>query len=227
MGLPVFISWSGDQSKSFALHMKEWIPEVLQNTETFMSDDIAAGARWSNEIAQSLEKSGYGVICLTQENLVAPWILYEAGALSKMVTSSFVTPILIGVERSKVQFPLQQFQSVTVEKNELFKLFVSINSRCDAPLEELRLRKTFERSFSDYEQKFHDLSNVTKHKTAHNRLDKDSDTNSAAALNEVLKSMQSIQVMLSNPDNLFPTPRFERIIENLRRELLLENSRSR
>ena len=64
--------------------------------------DIDAGERWSNSVQKELEEPRFGILCLTQDNLTAPWILFEAGALAKTVQNTYVCPYLIDVapERS-------------------------------------------------------------------------------------------------------------------------------
>ena len=56
------------------------------------SEDIAEGARWSTEIAKELESSNFGIIFVTKENVHSPWINFEAGALSREIEKSHVTP---------------------------------------------------------------------------------------------------------------------------------------
>jgi hypothetical protein len=46
------------------------------------------------------------VICLTPENLTAPWLLVEAGDLSKLLKDAYVFTYLIDVEPTAVTGPL-------------------------------------------------------------------------------------------------------------------------
>jgi hypothetical protein len=39
----------------------------------------------ANEISKELEQSKIGIIAMTEENLTSPWIMFEAGAISKVV----------------------------------------------------------------------------------------------------------------------------------------------
>lgn len=81
----VFLSWSGERSRAAASALSELLPDVMPALSPWMSEhDIAAGARWGHELAVRLEDAGFGVICLTPENIGVPWLLYEAGALSTL-----------------------------------------------------------------------------------------------------------------------------------------------
>ena len=128
--MKVFLSWSGDLSHKVACAFREWIPSVIQAVVPYVSsEDIDKGTRWSTDIANELAESSYGVICVTKENLMAPWVHFEAGALSKSIDKSNVTPFLFGVKRSEVQGPLLQFQSTIFEKDDIHKLLKSLNQR--------------------------------------------------------------------------------------------------
>lgn len=82
--MDIFLSWSGIKSKKIAKAFKEWLPTILQALKPFYSsEDIAKGKRWSPELAKKLNDNNYGIIIMTDENTQAPWILFEAGALSK------------------------------------------------------------------------------------------------------------------------------------------------
>jgi len=127
--MKVFISWSGQASKQIAEIFRTWIPAVIQAVKPYYSpNDIEKGTRWSVEIAKELESSRFGIICLTKENLDAPWIMFEAGALSKNLDRAKVCPFLFGVEPADVQGPLVQFQAARFEKSEVKKLMKAINT---------------------------------------------------------------------------------------------------
>jgi len=143
--MKVFLSWSGCRSKAVALALKNWLPLVLQYVNPWVSDqDIIAGDRWAVELGRELDTSNFGIICLTTENLTAPWILFEAGALSKSLTLGAVCPYLVGVDYSDLTGPLAQFQSKKAEKESTKQLLVSINSRAVTPLDTNRLDVMFE-----------------------------------------------------------------------------------
>lgn len=96
MATKVFISWSGELSRKLGEALRNWLPAALQFVKPYFSpEDIEKGAKWGSEISKELETSNIGVICLTSENTEKPWILFEAGALSKRVVFAHYCLILI------------------------------------------------------------------------------------------------------------------------------------
>lgn len=153
--MKVFISWSGDKSKQIASAFKEWIPAVIQAAKPYFSpNDIDKGARWSNEIAKELEASKIGIICLTADNLEAPWLMFEAGALSKSKEIARVCPILFGVEPTDLAGPLVQFQAAPFSKDEIHKVIKTINSQLgESALDPNVVDSVFEKWWPDLEEK--------------------------------------------------------------------------
>src|SRR5690349_13184449 len=93
-----FISWSGECSRAVASILRNWLPDVIHNVEPWMSvSDIAAGDRWGSQVQHMLKECRFGVICVTPDNLTAPWLMFEAGALSKAIQVTYVCPFLIGL----------------------------------------------------------------------------------------------------------------------------------
>lgn len=126
--MKVFISWSGDMSRELGEVLRTWIPAVIQQVKPYFTpNDIEKGTRWSSDIASELSESRVGVICLTKDNLEKPWIMFEAGALSKQLDSSHVCPILFDVDSSDLKGPLVQFQSTPFNRSEIKKLITTIN----------------------------------------------------------------------------------------------------
>ncbi|WP_171058094.1 toll/interleukin-1 receptor domain-containing protein [Modestobacter altitudinis] len=143
--MKVFLSWSGDVSKQVAGLLREWLPLVINEIEPFMSsEDIDKGSRGLSRIASELQNSDHGIVVVTEENCEKPWINFEAGALSKVVEESRVTPLLFGVEYTQITGPLTQFQHVLPQKEDIRRLLDSINRDCDRPLSESMLGKAFD-----------------------------------------------------------------------------------
>ncbi|OMF01216.1 hypothetical protein BK124_00625 [Paenibacillus amylolyticus] len=155
MNLKLFISWSGEKSREIAVVLREWLPMVMQSIKPYVSsEDIFKGGRWSNDVSSELQDSNFGIIVVTKENVYAPWIQFEAGALSKSMSSSRVCPILIDVKISEISEPFKQFQATTFRKDDVKKLIVSINkANHDAELEEKRLEAIYETMWQHLEEK--------------------------------------------------------------------------
>lgn len=127
--MQIFITWSGETSKKVAEALKGWLPKVIQAASTFMSEaDIESGDRWGPELSTRLEGCDFGILCLTPTNLQAPWVLFEAGALSKSVEKARVVPFLVGLETSDLTYPLAQFQGRRADEAGVTKVLQSINS---------------------------------------------------------------------------------------------------
>lgn len=156
--MKVFISWSGERSKAIASALRDFIPDALQDVETWMSEhEIAAGSRWANELTEALEGSSFGIICLTPENLTAPWLLFEAGSLSKSIDNSRVIPYLFNLGPADVQFPLAQFQGAVADQPGTLKLLEGINGTLENPLPTERLKRIFERWWPDVEMRIREI----------------------------------------------------------------------
>lgn len=126
--MDIFISWSGERSGAFAQCLRLWLPKVIQSLKPWISaSDVEKGARWLKEVSERLEKTNFGILCLTPESLTEPWVVFEAGALSKALGSSSVCPILLGFSPSELRGPLSQFQATMFNKTDMLKLLKSIN----------------------------------------------------------------------------------------------------
>ncbi len=158
--MKVFISWSGERSKAVAQALRDWLPNVIQVVEPWMSEaDIAKGARWGLDMARELDETRVGIICLTPENLNAPWILFEAGALSKKrfaeaSEASYVCTYLFNMVPAGVEEPLAQFQhTIANKKEDTSKLVQTINSVLgDDALPEEHLKRAFEKWWPELEK---------------------------------------------------------------------------
>lgn len=153
--MDIFISWSGSLSKKIAEALREWIPCVVQAAKPYYTpDDIAKGQRWSTEIATKLEQAQIGIFILTPENISAPWIMFEAGAISKNIGSASVCPILFNVSPVDIQGPLLQFQCASFSNSEFYKLIQVINQKLGSNcLDDATLKSSFNKWWPDLEEK--------------------------------------------------------------------------
>jgi hypothetical protein len=159
MATKVFISWSGELSRKLGEALRSWLPSSLQFVRPYFSpEDIEKGTKWSTEISKELETSNVGVICLTQDNTEKPWILFEAGALSKSLDKAKVCTLLFNLEPADVKGPLTIFQSTRFVSEDFKRLVVSINNSAgDSKLEPGVLDSVFEMWWPKLEQQIGDI----------------------------------------------------------------------
>ncbi len=143
--MEIFVSWSGKRAEQLAGILRDWLPKVIQSLRPWISaSDIEKGARWLNDVSEKLNNTNFGILCLTPENLNEPWILFEAGALSKALGSSSVCPVLYDFRPSELKGPLSQFQATVIDKDDMLKLLQTINREIgEARLSENQLTEAF------------------------------------------------------------------------------------
>ncbi len=159
--MKIFLSWSGIKSKAVAETLKNWIPQIIQAVDPWISVDIDKGRRWSSEISNQLEESRFGVICLTRDNLESTWIHFEAGALSK-TKDAYVWTLLLDIKPADVQPPLGSFQHTTRAKDDIRKLVHTINSAVQEEGErgpsETILNSLFDKLWSELEEQLQKIA---------------------------------------------------------------------
>lgn len=177
MASKVFISWSGDLSKKLAEEVRLWLPGVLQFVKPYFTpNDIEKGTRWSTEIASELESSNAGIICLTKDNITKPWILFEAGALSKNFGKANVCTILFNLDNTDLTGPLTSFQSTRFDKTDIKQLLTTINNTgLDSKLEAGVLNDVFEMWWPKLESKINEIlkTHVEEKKNKNVRSERD------------------------------------------------------
>lgn len=146
----IFISWSGSRSQAVAEALKAWLPKVVKGAKPWISaQDIEKGTRGSIELGKALQMST-AISCITPENKNAPWILFEAGALSKTIDqkTKFWT-YLVDLSVDELNDPLKTFQATTaVDKESNRRLVQSINITVNAtPVPEAALNQSFEKNW--------------------------------------------------------------------------------
>jgi hypothetical protein len=123
MDVKVFISWSGEPSKSIARALREWLPTVAQHVKPWMSDEeIKSGTRWNDQVARALDDTDYGVVCVTRVNQHQPWLMFEAGALAKCLDVGRVVPLCLDLAPAEVVGPLDAFQGRSLDEEGMRRL---------------------------------------------------------------------------------------------------------
>lgn len=144
--MKVFISWSGLRSRHLAEALRNWLPKVIQSLDPWMSEgDIASGSRWLPEVSNELGNAKVGILCVTPENQTNPWLVFEAGALSKTLEQTFVCPLLYDMTPSQLSGPLAQFQATGFDKDGVFRVVTNLNAALPSrPLSSAGLADIFE-----------------------------------------------------------------------------------
>jgi TIR domain len=147
----IFISFSGNNSKKVAELIYEYLPLLIQSTKPLISiEDIKKGALWPNELMTLLIESKFGIICVTQDNINNPWLLFEAGAIAKSANLSVYT-LLLGCDPQALKGgPLEFFQATIADDKDDFKrLLHEINKKLDKKIEERNLDRLFNMLWTD------------------------------------------------------------------------------
>lgn len=201
--MKIFISWSGNKSQEVAKILKQWIPCVIQSVEPYFSSaDIDKGARWSTDIAKELQDASFGILCVTKDNLSSSWLNFEAGALSKSIEQSKVCPFLVDLKPSDItDSPILQFQMANATRDDVFKLFKSINLNLgDTKLSEDVLSTTFDTFWPKIEESLKAVASITDTATTIKKETKDAQE----PIEEILELIRYQHKLLKSPTDLLP-----------------------
>ena len=154
--MKVFLSWSGNRSKEVASLLSDWLCCVIQAARPWISTrDLDRGSLWFGEINDQLKDTTVGIICLTQENKARPWILFEAGALAKGLSTSRVCTLLIDRDPKDIEDPLAQFNHTFPTCDSIYGLVKTLNSTLGASGLDIRvLDQVFKTYWPQFEEKF-------------------------------------------------------------------------
>ena len=195
--MKLFISWSGEFSQKVAKKLSIWIPTIIQSVEVFYSsDDIAKGENWGTRLDNALSDCSFGIICLTPENIAAPWIHFEAGALSAALNAR-ISAVMLGVNPSALKGPLTRYQNTIFEREDFFQLFQSINDASERPLKPEILKNAFDNAWEKLEP---EINNIIKQYAASNTVPAEADSNSdSEAIQEILRILRKSVNSQSEP----------------------------
>lgn len=121
------------------------------------------GSIWFSEIGAAINSVNNGIVCLTKENLTAPWILFEAGALARNFGSNRVCTFLIDVKPKDVSDPLAQFNHTLPTKESMFQLVKTLNERLEgSKLSDTMLQREFDLNWNLFESEFQKIMTETR-----------------------------------------------------------------
>jgi hypothetical protein len=164
IGMKVFLSWSGQRSKEVANLLSDWLCCVIQASRPWISTrDLDRGSLWFGEINDQLKDTTVGIICLTQENKTRPWILFEAGALAKGLSTSRVCTLLVDLEPKDIEDPLAQFNHTFPTRESVLGLVKTLNSTLASNgLDNRILEQVFNTYWPQFEKRFADILSSTE-----------------------------------------------------------------
>jgi hypothetical protein len=87
----------------------------------------------------------------------SPWVLFEAGALTKSLDTSKVIPLLLDLEFSDISGPLAQFQAKKLTKAGVSEVVHSLQVSADDPVPDERSKQLFEALWSELEKRIADI----------------------------------------------------------------------
>lgn len=187
--MKVFISWSGEQSHALAQALHEWLPLVLHYVEPWLSQaDINAGDRWGPKVAEELATTNFGIICITKDNINAPWLLFEAGALAKSLEDGKVIPLLWDIDEKEITYPLAQFQAKKVEKKGVSDVISAINKCAEPSVPDVRLNQLFDSLWASLETR---ITEIPKKPTPTKHARKESEI-----LEELVSGVRGLEMRL-------------------------------
>lgn len=141
----MFISWSGNPK--IAEELKKSITDAFStsNLSVFVSsENISTGEEWFAAIKRNLQDSIMTLVCVTRDNINAPWLYFEAGASqfhnysntdkSEEMRKKLLMVILFDMELPEGS-PLKAYNYIRWGNDGFTKLFKDINNRLIAERE--------------------------------------------------------------------------------------------
>jgi catechol 2,3-dioxygenase-like lactoylglutathione lyase family enzyme len=154
--MDVFLSWSGAESFAAAEALHDWLRGVLDSVDPWMSPETEKGTRWSEHIIKRLERTPFGIVCLTRDNLRSPWLLFETGALAKSSDAKVCT-FLLDLPPKEVEQPFSMFQATIVDRADVRRLLETLNTeagrRGERVLSASRLQHSFDLHWATLDEK--------------------------------------------------------------------------
>ena len=198
--MKVFISWSGERSRRVAEYLRDWLKMVIQSSDPWVSSkDIENGSWWFSTIGEQLAVSAVGILCITNENKDKPWIMFEAGAISKGQIRNRAMPFLIDIDKSEIKPPLTQLHLTSPTQEEMMQLLKTINNQNEpeSKLDERVLSSTFDVLWPKFLENFERIIEETPYADQISTPPRKAED----ILEEVLTSVRSLE----NKSNYFET----------------------
>ena len=148
---------------------------MIQASDPWVSTkDIDRGALWFQTLNEELAKTNIGIICLTKENLMKPWILFEAGALAKGLSTNRVIMLLIDLQPTDLSSPLSQFNAALPDQSGVWEVVRTVNASLgEMALDAQTLQKVFETYYPQWDKSLKHILSTTTETPLENRGEPD------------------------------------------------------
>lgn len=163
--MKVFLSWSKKPSEDYAKVIYEYLPMMIniKTEDIFMSkESINLGENGIGKINERLSESGFGLLFMTPNNKNETWLNFEAGAISKGLSTNRVTPLVFDAKTEEVLSggPIANLQGIGYSKDNLLKIVLDINESLPKELlkDRVIVEKTFSILWSEISKKINDIS---------------------------------------------------------------------
>jgi hypothetical protein len=188
--LKVFISWSGN-SKATAHAIFKALPTLFDSADPWISVENRSGSMWLPEIDKRLSSTDFGIVCVSKANQHAPWINFEAGALSRRVDAKReLMPVLLidFDDYGDVEGPITGFQMKMATPEGFFEIMNDLN-QCELgpKIGEAVLRARVEAAWPEIEKEVNEVRSSAASTSAEKRADTDK-------LDEVLEVVRGLAV---------------------------------
>jgi hypothetical protein len=118
----ILLCWSKRRSKSIAEAWARLLPLVIKDIQPIVSTEFQKGKDWPVLLRRDLTESRAGIVFLTPENVDAPWIHFEAGALATAVQSDGgIFTYIYGFDPGQLNGPLGSYQSTIATRDDTRK----------------------------------------------------------------------------------------------------------
>jgi hypothetical protein len=163
-------------------------------------EDIDKGSKWDTDIAKELQLSNFGLICVAKDRITAPWLNFEAGALSKsMSDKTYVATLLVNVKPSDLSnTPLAAFQSTQMNHDDIKLLMNTMNNAAgEKTIDSNLFESSFEYRYASLDEKLNALSKETDETSEEKKT---TEPVNADILEEILKNSRNTQRQLNDLD---------------------------
>src|SRR4051794_23685778 len=139
----IFLCWSKLRSRVIAEAWAGMLPNIIKDVQPVLSTEFQKGTEWSRQLLRDLKQASTGIVFLTPENMQAPWIHFEAGALATAMGNcgGDLFTYCYDFDPSRLVGPFSAYHSTTATKEDSRRL---ISDLCTV----LRRRPPDERIYS-------------------------------------------------------------------------------